>query len=369
MLIYVNRRAKLKRLTSDDQERMRSSRALPDDFDFSQTLQPIRRESRPLYRSALTDPFMLGVGMSQKPSLRLGMGHLATASNSMFSSFTNRLPSPISTNQSPVSSVNDESERSGPCFSATQSPVATSPQFTNPFGPSYVSSISPAFQRPGRSFSQSSIMGIGGQPVVTISPPNPSLANSTFDQGNLPPLQFSRTPFQTRDGQCFGGAQTTEKPSHASGMGMNQHYISPPSPPSTLSYDPSHMLYPSGSGFRASSYYQSQDTTFWQGSQTSRQQYQYGQSSQPHQTTEQPLGNESSQSPLSQDPGVNRHDQRLYSHSGEQYRRASSSADLQSQPTFLGGGAATGRDAQQTPDAARPRARSETFPAYYNAQQ
>ena len=349
---------------------MRSSRALPEDFDFSQTLQPFLREVRPLYGSALTNPFMLGVGMSQKPSLRLGMSHLSTVSHSMNSSFTNRLPSPISANQSPVSSFNDESEGSGPYFSATQSPVATSPQFTNPFGHSpSLSSISPAFQRPGRSFSQSSIMGIGGQPVVTISPPNPSLANNTFDHGNLPPLQFGRAPFQTRDDQCFGGAQTTEKPSHASGMGMNRQYISPPSPPSTLSYDQSHMLYPSGSGFLASSYYQSQNTTFWQGSQTSRQQYQYGQSSQPHQTTEQPLGIESSQSQSSQDPGVNRRDQRSYSHSGEHYRRASSSADPQVQLTFVGGEAATGRDAQQTPDAARPRARSETFPAYYNAQQ
>lgn len=349
---------------------MRSSRALPEDFDFSQTLQPILREVRPLYGSALSNPFMLGVGMGQKPSLRLGMSHLSTASSSINSSFTNRLPSPISANQSPVSSANDDSERSGPFFSATQSPVATGPQFTNPFGHSHSpSSISPAFQRPGRSFSQSSIMGLGGQPVVTISPPNPSLANNTFDHGNLPPLQFSRTPSQTRDDQCFGGAQTTEEPSYASGMGMNQHYISPPSPPSTLSYDQSHMLYPSGSGFLASSYYQSQNTTFWQGSQTSRQQYQFGQSSQPHQTTEQLLGIESSQSQSSQDPGVNRRDQRSYSHSGQHYRRASSSADPQFQPTLLGGETATGREAQQTPDAARPRARSETFPAYYNAQQ
>ncbi|XHF98990.1 hypothetical protein AWENTII_002514 [Aspergillus wentii] len=36
---FQNRRAKLKRLTSNDRERMLKSRALPDDFDTTQVLR------------------------------------------------------------------------------------------------------------------------------------------------------------------------------------------------------------------------------------------------------------------------------------------------------------------------------------------
>lgn len=39
MLIFLSRRAKLKRLTSDDRERVMKSRTLPKDFDTKQTLQ------------------------------------------------------------------------------------------------------------------------------------------------------------------------------------------------------------------------------------------------------------------------------------------------------------------------------------------
>lgn len=374
MLICVRRRAKLKRLTTDDQERMRRSRALPEDFDFSQTLQP-------RYGSALTEPSLLGGGISQRPSLRLGTGHLSMTSNSMDSIFTNNAPSPVSAmgsaNLSPVSSINEGSERSGPYFSATQSSHVTNPQFTNPFCRSHsLSASSPAFQRQDRSFSQSSMMGLGGRSNANTSSSNPSLANNTYGYGNLPPLQFTRTPFQTRDGQRFGSVQTTEGPSHGSGMAMNQHYISPLSSPSTLSYDQSQTLYPSGSRYRASSYYQSPDSNFWQSSQMSPQRYQYGQQLQPHQTTEQRAGSQSSQSSLSQDPSVDRYDQRSYNHSGQYYSEVTSSAqemssesDVQAQPTILREEGATSPDTQPLPDAARPRARSDTFPAYYNAQQ
>ena len=350
---------------------MRRSRALPEDFDFSQALQPTFKEARPLYGFALTDPLMLGGGVNQRPNLRLGMGHLGTASNSMNSSFTNHIPSPISAtgsaNPSPVSSLNEGSERSGSCFSASQSPLVASPQFANPFGRSHsLSSGSPAFQRQGRSFSQNSITGLGGQTMATISPSNPPLANDTFAYGNLPPLHFSRTPFHTRDDQRFGRAQTTEGTSHSSAMGMNQHYISPLSSPSTLSYDQSHMVYPSNSGYRASPSSQSSESILWQGSQMNPQGYHYGQQLQPHQAPEQRRGSESSQKPLSQDPSISRHAQRSYS-SSENQRRVSLSSDPQSQLNYLGAEGATIRDTQQPPDAARPRARSETFPAYYNA--
>ena len=373
ILICVGRRAKLKRLTTDDQERMRRSRALPENFDFSQTLQP-------RYGSALTEPSIFGGNMSQRPSLRLGTGHLSMALNSMDSIFTNNAPSPVSTmgsaNPSPVSSTKEGSERSGPYFSATQSSHVTNSRFTNPFCRSHtLSADSPAFQRQDGPSSQNSTMGLGGQSNANTSSSNPSLANNSYGHGNLPPLQFTRTPFQTRDGQSFGRIPTTEGLSHGSGIAMNQPFISPLSSPHTLSYDPSQTLYPSGSGYRASSYDPSPDSSLWQSSPMSAQKYQYGQHLQPHQTTEQRPGSQSWQSSLSPDPWVNRYDQRSYSHSGQYYSPMSSStpemsseSDVHGQGRILRAGGATGPDTQARPDAARPRARSDTFPAYYNAQ-
>ncbi|KAK2794168.1 hypothetical protein FQN52_009250 [Onygenales sp. PD_12] len=52
---FQNRRAKLKRLTSDDRERMLKSRALPDDFDMAQALHS-PYGSRPQSSSTLTSP-------------------------------------------------------------------------------------------------------------------------------------------------------------------------------------------------------------------------------------------------------------------------------------------------------------------------
>lgn len=191
----------------------------------------------------------------------------------------------------------------------------------------------------------------------------------------MPPLQFTRTPFQTRDSQRFGRLQSGEGLSLESGIAMNQHYISPSSSPSTLSGDQSQMSYPSGSGYRASSYYQSPDPNMWQGRQLSPQEYQYGQNLYPHQTTDQRRGFHSPQSSLSQHPSVHRYDQRSYNHNGEHYGKMSSSnhetdteSDPQSQPRFLGEEAATGPDKEPAPVAVRPRARSDTFLAYYNTQ-
>ena len=352
---------------------MRRSRALPEDFDFSQTLQP-------RYGSALTEPLMLGSVMSQRPSLQLGTGHLNMASNSMGSVFNNNAPSPVSANgsanPSPVSSIYEESEHSGPYSSAEQSSLATNPQSMSPFCRSHsLSAGSPVFQRQARSSSQNSVMGFIGQPNTNTSSSNLSLANDSYTHQSLPPLQFTRTPFQTRDSERFGRAQTAEGPSHGGGMPMNQEYISPLSSPNTMSYNQSQMLYP-GSGYRAPSYYQSTDSKFWQSSRMSPQRYQYGQRLQPHQTNEQRPGSQSSQNSLSQDPSVDRYDQRLHSHSGQYYTKMSSSAqemsresDAQPQATTLEEEGATSPNTQPRPDAARPRARSDTFPVYYNAQQ
>ena len=372
------RRAKLKRLTTDDQERMRRSRALPENFDFSQTLQPNLREARPSYGSVLTEPLMLGVNMSQRPSLRLGTGYLSTGASSMNTYFSNNVPSPVSatgsTNPSPVSSINEGSDRSGPCFSATHSPVGPGPQFTNPFGRSHSLSVgSTAFQRQGRSLGENSMMGLGGHPFSTTSPSNPSLADKTCGFANLPPLQFTRPPTQTRDSQRFGKAHATEGFSRESDLVMNQHYISPLSSPSNLSplsYDQSQMPYPSGYEYRPAPYYQSPDSSFWQGNQMSTQKYHYGSSPQHHETSEQRPGSRQSQTSMSHDASITRYDQRSHSHSGHYPSKINSPAgemvsesNTDTQPRInVREGSENGLAPLSAANSGRPRARSDTFP-------
>ena len=287
MLIYVCRRAKLKRLTTGDQERMRISRAHPVDFDFSQTLYPTSREFRPIYGSALIDPLIMGCGVSQRPNLRHGMGHLDTAFYSISSSFIHHSPSPVSasssTDPSPVSSINRPSQRSSPYFSPTQSPLATSPHSTNPFGRSYsLSSDSIASHGQHQSSNQTSTIGLGCQRAPTTSLPISFLANNTYGYGDMPPLQLSTTPLKTEENQSLDKSQTTEGPTQANGLGLS-HYLKPSvNLPHTFSCDQSRVLSPSGFAFQASFYCQSQASSFWQGSQTSTQEYQCGQQSQPH---------------------------------------------------------------------------------------
>ena len=269
MLIHVCRRSKYKRLAMEDQERqecMRRSRALP-------TLQPTFREARPIYGSAVTDHLMPGGGVFQRPSQRLEMGRMDTAYNSMNPPFTNQIPSPVSiigsANQSPISLVNEGLEHPGPFSSATQVPFVTTPRFMNPCGRSHsLSSMPPTVRRQGRSFNQKGIMELNNPPVATISPPSSLVANSAYDYASLPPLQCSRTSFQTLDDERSSSAQPAERPSHAGGRGVNQHYINPLPMLSSLSYDQSPTLYPSSSAFSAPSHYRSQDTTCWQAGQT-----------------------------------------------------------------------------------------------------
>ena len=286
MLIYICRRAKLKRLTTDDQERMRISRALPVDFDFSQTLCPTSRKLRPLHGSALIDPLMLGGDASQRPNLRLGIGHLDTAFNSISSSLNHHSPSPVpassSTDPSPVSSANRPSQRSSLYISSTQSPLPASPHSTNLFDRSYsLSSDSIASHRQNQTFNQTSAIGIGCQRAPTISLPISSLADDTYGHKDLP-LQLRTIPRKTRENQNLDKSQNIDGHTQASGLGLGQYFNSSVNLPDAFSCDQSQMLSPSSSALQVSSYCQSQTSSFWQESQMSTEEYQYGQQSQPH---------------------------------------------------------------------------------------
>src|SRR6266567_9154596 len=63
------RRAKLKRLTSDDRERMMRSRALPDDFDMTQALHSPFGTTHGI-GTPLTSPGSYGPGFPERDMVR-----------------------------------------------------------------------------------------------------------------------------------------------------------------------------------------------------------------------------------------------------------------------------------------------------------
>lgn len=136
MLSHDHRRAKLKRLTSDDQDRMIRSRALPADFDLSRTLQPTfgeRRQSSSSFNQ-MPDPNLFGGGEQRRPqntplgpsdgryvpplSMAPVSGHSATNPGLAAGSVT----------ISPVSSVYD-----GSAYSESPSPATPHRQSSSPF--------------------------------------------------------------------------------------------------------------------------------------------------------------------------------------------------------------------------------------------
>lgn len=124
------------------------SRKLPEDFDFSRTLQPAYDERRPSLGSvaSLTNLSLSDAGR-RRPALTLDQ--TIPPPTSMASVYTNLSPKDgsvagSSNNLSPVSSINEGSQYSGSYYSASGSPA---PQFTNPFNRSNSLSASSNAQR------------------------------------------------------------------------------------------------------------------------------------------------------------------------------------------------------------------------------
>ena len=171
------RRAKLKRLTTDDQERMMRSRALPEDFDFAQTLQPNLRDARSPYETmpSLHNLSLTDGGMQQRPALDQGSQRRNVAPTAMSSVYTNFSPSAGSAtgsaNLSPVSSIHEGSQYSGSQYSENLSPLSTSTHLASSFSRS--NSLSAPSHGHRRQVEQSRQRG------ATYVQPSPVLAENT----------------------------------------------------------------------------------------------------------------------------------------------------------------------------------------------
>ncbi|CAE7216349.1 hypothetical protein PTNB73_08015 [Pyrenophora teres f. teres] len=141
---FQNRRAKLKRLTSDDRERMMRSRALPDDFDMASALHSPFGNSHglgtPLASPASYNPSFPESNMMRPLSIdtfRRGPldSHMSpTGISPAFGGFTFTPPQSATDAISPVSA-----HESSP-FGFHSAPIDTSPRTSNPFTSMPVSS-------------------------------------------------------------------------------------------------------------------------------------------------------------------------------------------------------------------------------------
>ncbi|KAF2244252.1 homeobox-domain-containing protein [Trematosphaeria pertusa] len=144
---FQNRRAKLKRLTSDDRERMMRSRALPDDFDMAQALHSPFGSTHglgtPLASPGSYQPSFPEGNMMRPLSidtLRRGPvdSHISpTGISPAFGGFTFTPPQSATDTLSPVSN------HEGSPFGFPSAPLDTSPRTSNPFSSSV--SASPAY--------------------------------------------------------------------------------------------------------------------------------------------------------------------------------------------------------------------------------
>ncbi|KAJ8106970.1 hypothetical protein OPT61_g9186 [Boeremia exigua] len=133
---FQNRRAKLKRLTSDDRERMMRSRALPDDFDMAQALHAPFGNSHGI-GTPLASPAAFGQGFPDSTMMRpLSIDTLrrATLDSHMsptgispaFGGFTFTPPHSATDSLSPVSAHDSP-------FGFPSAPLDASPRTSNPF--------------------------------------------------------------------------------------------------------------------------------------------------------------------------------------------------------------------------------------------
>ena len=192
------------------------SRALPEDFDFAQTLQPSTRDTRSPYETmpSIHNLSLTGGGMQQRPALELGSHRRNVAPTAMSSVYTNFPPTAGSAagsvNLSPVSSTNEGSQYSGSQYSEHLSPLSTSTHHPSPFSRSNsLSAPSQGHQRQVEQSRQRSTTYVQPSPAFVgnagayrdyerESVPHPSYfpqispqRATTFPQGSEPPHMVS----------------------------------------------------------------------------------------------------------------------------------------------------------------------------------
>ncbi len=210
------------------------SRALPEDFDSAQTLQPNLRDARSPYEAmpSLHNLSLTGGGMQQRPAFDLGPQRRNVAPTAMSSVYTNFPPSAGSAagsaNLSPVSSINEGSQYSGSQYSENLSPLSANTRLASPSGRS--NSLSAPSQGHQRQVEQSR------QRSATYVQPSPLFGGNAGAYRDYEPQSAPHTPYipQISPQRATTFPQGLEPPQMAS----------PLEPPSTAPYHQRQAAYP-----------------------------------------------------------------------------------------------------------------------------
>ena len=322
---------------------MMRSRALPDNFDFAQTLQPGVRDTRSQVDpvTSLANLNLRGATMPENSTLGPGLDQRNLQANSMVSAYSN-FPSGVgsafgSGNLSPASSINEESHYSGSQFSETQSPVAAN-YYSHPLGRSSSLSVDPQTQRHQTELSRQR---------------SASLAQST-------PV-FARSTSAYREYGVSDAAPAGPHPQNATQHAATFPYVQTPTPttsplatPNILHYDQRHTIYPQGAagpGYYQASFSQSFELSGSQSGQMVPGNRRYGPSSSRPSNLPQPSTSQPGSGPYVYDQSAT-YQSPVYEELGQQHIS----------PPF-GGPPAPGPATSQDPDAIRQR--GSTFPHYY----
>ncbi|KAF2178870.1 hypothetical protein K469DRAFT_325885 [Zopfia rhizophila CBS 207.26] len=228
---FQNRRAKLKRLTSDDRERMMRSRALPEDFDMTQALHSPFGSTHGL-GTPLTSPGTYTPGFPEgnmmRPlsidTLRRGPidSHMSpTGISPAFGGFTFTPPQSATDTLSPVSTGHE-----GSPFGFPPTQLEGSPRRSNPFSMSV--STSPAYAA-HHSIPRLSLHAdrVGRSRAESLS--SPLRASMSYTNGNDNNLNGSNDSNHI-DGSSIGGDQGSSRSFSGSMMPYGIGYSYSPVP-------------------------------------------------------------------------------------------------------------------------------------------
>ena len=251
------------------------SRALPEDFDFAQTLQPNLRDPQSPYETmpSLHNLSLSGGGMQQRSALDLGSKRRNAAPTAMSSVYTSFSPSAGSAtgsvNLSPVSSINEGSQYSESQYSENLSPLSTSTHLAGPYSRS--NSLSAPSQGHQRQVEQSR------QRSANYIQPNPvPMENAAAYRGYEPESGPHSSYFpQTSLQRATTFPQGLEPP----------QIVSPLGSPNAAAYRQRQATYPqsgSGQGYYEPSYAtQNVELGGWQSGQLAHEARRYDLSDQP----------------------------------------------------------------------------------------
>ena len=245
-----------------------NSRALPENFDFSQTLQTSFRDRRPSLGpiSPLSGNSPLGGDTNRRTRPLEEQRNMSP--NSMASVFNNMAVSsaPASAGPSPVSSIHE-----GSYYSGSPSPLTTNPQLANPFGRS--SSLSTSFQSQTSQNAHLNQGSLNRMRSASLTSPMPSSVRSTerrYDYAGLEPSSATQARFQSPQGQVANSVLAAQVSSQRIDRTQDQE-ISPISSSDALIYNQSQTFFPLAAetvGYRAMPYSRDAEIQSWQTGQT-----------------------------------------------------------------------------------------------------